>query len=292
MLHLGDIAPGAFMAIDYEAEYNNRARVPEHPQIFARWEREAAAHRAETLKSSRAELGLAYGATPRQTIDVFDPAGEASALALFIHGGYWRSLAPSQFSHLAKGLNGHGVKVAVAGYDLCPQVAIGDIIAQMRQACLFLWRRYGRKILVYGHSAGGHLAACLLATDWPAVLPGAPRDLVPAAVAISGLFDLTPLTGVSMNADLRLSAAEARAVSPLFWPAPAGLILEAWCGALESGEFRRQNRIIAEAWAKAGVATACLEVPGTNHFTVVDPLADPGSELTGRLVALAQRARS
>src|SRR3954451_20948276 len=109
MLHLGDIAPGAFMAIDYEAEYNNRARVPEHPQIFARWEREAAAHRAETLKSCRAELGLAYGATPRQTIDVFDPAAEASALALFIHGGYWRSLAPSQFSHLAKGLNGHGV---------------------------------------------------------------------------------------------------------------------------------------------------------------------------------------
>jgi arylformamidase len=281
------------MAIDYEAEYNNRARVPEHPQIFARWEREAAAYRAESIRCSRAELGLAYGATPRQTIDLFDPTGDASgALALFIHGGYWRSLAPSQFSHLAKGLNNHGVTVAVAGYDLCPQVAIGDIIAQMQQACLFLWRRYGRKILVYGHSAGGHLAACLLATDWPALAPGAPRDLVPAAVAISGLFDLAPLTGVSMNADLRLSAADARAASPLFWPPPAGLTLEAWCGALESGEFRRQNRIIAEAWAKAGVATVHLEVPDANHFTVVDPLTDPASELTGRLVALAQANRS
>jgi arylformamidase len=189
---------------------------------------------------------------------------------------------------LAKGLNGHGVKVAVAGYDLCPQVAISDIIDQMRQACLFLWRRYGRKIMVYGHSAGGHLAACLLATEWAALAPGAPRDLVPAAVAISGLFDLAPLTAVSMNADLRLSAAEAPAASPLFWPAPAGLILEAWCGALESGEFRRQNRIIAEAWANAGVATVCLEVPDANHFTVVDPLSRPDSELTGRLVALAK----
>jgi arylformamidase len=277
------------MAIDYEAQYNNRARVPEHPEIFARWEREAAGYREESIKRSRAELGLAYGPTPRQTIDLFAPAGEASgALALFIHGGYWRSLAPSQFSHLPAGLNGHGVTVAVAGYDLCPQVAIGDIIAQMRQACLFLWRRYGRKILVYGHSAGGHLAACLLATDWLLLAPDAPRDLVPAAVAISGLFDLAPLTAVSMNADLRLSAADARAASPLFWPAPAGLILEAWCGALESSEFRRQNRIIAEAWGKAGVATVCLEVPDTNHFTVVDPLSDPASELTGRLVALAR----
>jgi arylformamidase len=279
------------MTIDYESEYNNRARVPEHPEIFARWEREAAAYRAESIsiKSSHVDLGLAYGPTPRQTIDVFDPAGQASGpLALFIHGGYWRSLAPSQFSHMAGGPNGHGVTVAVAGYDLCPQVAISDIIAQMQQACLFLWRRYGRKILAYGHSAGGHLAACLLATDWPAHASGAPRDLVPAAVAISGLFDLTPLTAVSMNADLRLSAAEARAVSPLFWPAPAGLTLEAWCGALESSEFRRQNRIIAEAWGKAGVATACLEVPATNHFTVVDPLSDPASELTGRLVALAR----
>jgi arylformamidase len=279
---------GPFMAIDYEAEYNNRARVPEHPQIFARWERAAAAYRAEAAQA--AELGLAYGATPRQTIDLFHPAdGPTASLTLFIHGGYWRSLDPSQFSHMATGLNGRGVTVAVAGYDLCPQVKIADIIAEMRQACLYLWRRFGRRIMVYGHSAGGHLAACMLATDWHALDPGAPRDLVSAACAISGLFDLEPLVGISMNQDLRLTAADAREASPLFWPAPAGRVLEAWCGALESSEFRRQNRIIADAWAKAGVDTVCLEVPDANHFTVVDPLSDPASDLTGRLAALAAR---
>jgi arylformamidase len=276
------------MTIDYEAEYNNRARVPEHPQIFARWEREAAAYRAEA--TGRAELGLAYGPTPRQTIDLFHPAEKRSSpVALFIHGGYWRSLAPSQFSHMARGLNGHGITVAVAGYDLCPDVTIGDIIAETRQACSFLWRRLGRNMIAYGHSAGGHLAACLLATDWPAFSSELPRDLVPAAVAISGLFDLSPLVGISMNQDLRLTAQDARAASPLFWPAPAGGALEAWCGALESAEFRRQNRIVAEAWGKAGVDTFCLEVAGANHFTVIDPLADPQAELTGRLVALARR---
>jgi len=278
------------MTIDYEAEYNNRARVPDHPEIFARWERDAAAYRAEAQEAGRAELGLAYGPTPRQTIDLFCPAdGAAAPLALFIHGGYWRSLAPALFSHVARGLNERGMTVAVVGYDLCPQVTIETIIGQMRQACLYLWRRFGRRIFVYGHSAGGHLAACLVATDWRAGGAEAPVDLVPAACAISGLFDLSPLAGVSMNQDLRLTLEQARESSPLFWPAPAGRSLDAWCGALESSEFRRQNRIIVEAWGKAGVHTAGLEIPDANHFTVLDPLSDPASELNDRLAALAAR---
>jgi arylformamidase len=275
------------MSIDYEVEYNNRARVPEHPQIFARWEREAAAYRDEA--AAHAELGLRYGPSARQTIDLFYPEGDrAGQLCLFIHGGYWRSLEPAMFSHMAKGLNAHGLTVAVAGYDLCPQVKVANIIAQMQQAGLYLWRRFGRSFMTYGHSAGGHLAACLLATDWPALAPEAPRRLVPAACAISGLFDLAPLTRVAMNQELRLTEADAPVVSPIHWPAPAGCRLEAWCGALESGEFRRQNRIIAEAWSKAGVSTVALEIPDTNHFTVLDRLADAQNEWTRRLVALAR----
>ena len=117
-------------AIDYEAEYNNRARVPEHAEIFLRWAREAENYRADTLKAGRAQLGRAYGDTPRQFVDLFLPeagqageAGEAvdtAPLAVFIHGGYWRSLNPLMFSHVARGLNARGIAVAVAGYDLCP----------------------------------------------------------------------------------------------------------------------------------------------------------------------------
>ncbi len=120
-------------AIDYEVEYNNRARVPEHPQIFERWQRDAAAYRAELSKDHRAELGLKYGDSPRQTIDLFKPRGsDTGKLALFIHGGYWRSLEPSTFSHMARGMNERGITVAVSGYDLCPQVSIGDIIRRPR----------------------------------------------------------------------------------------------------------------------------------------------------------------
>ncbi len=275
-------------AIDYEVEYNNRARVPEHPEIFARWAREAENYRADTLKVGRAQLELPYGDTPRQLLDLFLPeAGERTPLSLFIHGGWWRSLDASMFSHMARGLNAHGVAVAVAGYDLCPNVSIADIIEQIRRACAFLWQRFGRRMFVYGHSAGGHLAAAMVATDWPSLYPRAPADLVPAGYAISGVFDLAPLTGISVNQDLRLDAAQAREVSPLFWPVPAGRVFDAVVGGLESSEFKRQSRAIVDAW-HGPARTRYKEIAGTNHFTVIDALADPASSMVARVAELAR----
>ena len=279
-------------AVDYEAEYNLRARVPEHPQIFARWARDAEDYRAETLKRDRAQLGLSYGDTPRQFVDLFLPeAGNTAPLAMFIHGGFWRAFDPSSSSHMARGLNGRGVAVAVVGYDLCPIVTIADIIEQMRRACAFLWQRYGRRILVYGHSAGGHLAAAMVATDWHSLYPKAPADLVPAGYAISGLFDLTPLINVSVNQDLRLDEQVARGVSPLYWPIAPGRVLDAVVGDLETSEFKRQSQTMAQAWRQAKAETRYEELPG-NHFTVLEVLTDPASAAVARLAELAQRANA
>jgi len=275
------------MAIDYEAQYNNRALVPEHPEIFARWVRDAEFYRADMLKADRAELGLAYGDTPRQYVDLFHAADRAAPLALFIHGGYWRSLDPSMFSYMAGGLNAHGVTVAMVSYDLCPNVSIADIITQMRRACVFLWQRLNRPMLACGHSAGGHLAAALVGTDWPALYPKAPANLTPAGYAVSGVFDLTVLLNVSQNQDLQLTADDARKVSPVFWPAPAGRVLDAVAGALESAEFRRQSKIMADAWQGAA-KTRYEEIAGANHFTVIDPLTDPRSAMVARIVELAR----
>jgi arylformamidase len=148
--------------VDYEVEYNNRARVPENPAIIAGWSRDAAAYReAHQAKT------IAYGPGARNRIDLFSGKGEG-ALVVFIHGGYWQALDGSFFSHLAAGLNAHGIDVAVPSYDLCPAVSITDIIGQMRTAMREL-AKLGRPLVVSGHSAGGHLAACMLATDWHAL---------------------------------------------------------------------------------------------------------------------------
>ncbi len=267
--------------IDYEAEYNNRARVAEHPGIIQGWARDAAAYR----EAAGARFStLPYGPSERQAIDLFEPERPGGGTAVFIHGGYWQGLDRSFFSHLARGLNEQGVAVALPGYDLCPQVRVGDIVDQIRAACRALSDR--GPLVVAGHSAGGHLAACMLATDW-AVL-GAPADLVPAAYAISGLFDLKPLLSTSVNTALRMDGTEADSLSPLLWTPPAGRHLDAVVGGDESAEYLRQSRAIAERWSQSGVATRYEAVPGANHFTVIAPLADPGSAMTRRMADLVR----
>lgn len=276
-------------ALDLEAEYNNRARVPEHPGIIAGWKAAAAAFRAA---HENAELGIAYGASTRQTLDIFWPSASREApLALFIHGGYWQALDPSFFSHLAKAPNANGVALVLCGYDLCPQVRLAEIVEQVRASALHLWKRHARRIVACGHSAGGHLTACLLASDLKRYDASVPEDLMRSGLSISGLFDLTPLVSTSVNNALKLDEAEARQNSPLHWPVASGRTLDAWVGGAESAEYLRQSRTVAEVWGKRGVKTAYREIAGANHFTVLDPLLDPASEISQRLAALAHALR-
>ncbi|MBX6745503.1 MAG: alpha/beta hydrolase [Acetobacteraceae bacterium] len=268
--------------MDAQAEYDNRARVPEHPGIIAGWAHDAAAFRADWKE---AELGLAYGPGERERLDLFRPGpGDGWPLALFIHGGYWQALDRSFFSHVARGLLAHGVAVAIPSYDLCPAVTVARIVEQMRAAAAFLHRRWRRRILATGHSAGGHLTAMLMATDWRTVDPGLPADLVPAGLPVSGVFELEPLLQTTIATPLRLDAAEARRLSPRYLPPPAGASLHAVVGGGESSEFIRQTRDFAAAWGGSWEA-----VPEANHFTVLEPLTDPGSPLVARAAAMARR---
>jgi arylformamidase len=270
--------------VDFEVEYNNRARVPEHPAIIAGWARDAAAWRA--AHPARLKT-IAYGAGERNRIDLIAGDG-AGAIVVFIHGGYWQALDGSSFSHMAAGLNAHGIDVAIPSYDLCPAVSISDIIAEMRSAMQEL-ARLGRPLVISGHSAGGHLAACMLATDWRAFDASLPNDLVTAAYAISGLFDLRPLVPTSINNALKLDQTSAKAASPLFWKSPSHGTLDAVVGGNESAEYHRQSRTIVDAWAAAGIATRYAAIPDANHFTAIAPLSDPDSAMTLRLKQLAGR---
>lgn len=266
--------------IDLEAEYNNRAKVPESAALIAGWAQDAKAYRDGGV----AMRVIPYGSGARHTIDFF-PAEDKGPVVVFIHGGYWQALDASFFSHLARGLNIHGISVAVPSYDLCPNVSVADIIAQMRTATREL-AKLGRQLVVSGHSAGGHLAACMLATDWRALDSALPQDLIAGAYAISGLFDLAPLVPTSINNALHLNGTSAREVSPLFWPVPSRGCLDAVVGGDEGVEYLRQSQSIVDAWG-AHIPARFEALPGANHFTAVAPLADPQSAMVLRLKALA-----
>ena len=273
--------------LDMEAEYNARARVPEHPDIQARWHSGSAAYR--DASGARAALDLPYGQHERQHYDVFSPehAGDDAPLMVFIHGGYWQRGDRKDYSCLAEPYNARGIRVALPSYRICPEVRVVDIIDDLRAFLVTLYKQFGQAPLVVGHSAGGHLAAAMLATDWSTV-DGVPDDLVTHAVSISGIFDLSPLVTVSVNQVLGITADTAEAARPLAWAAPpAGRHFVAVAGAGESEEFIRQSLEVAGQWGQDGVVTECVLVPSTNHFTVVDCAMRPGNGLFERIAELA-----
>ena len=272
-------------ALDLETEYDNRRRVPEHAAIQERWAKASAALRAE----AKCELDKPYGRGERQKYDLFHPkSGEAGPLAVFIHGGYWQRGDRKASSFVARELIARGISVAVPSYDLCPAVSVMEIVAELRQFMKTLYEATKRRPVVVGHSAGGHLAAAMLATDW-SKLGGVPADLVKAGYALSGVFDLAPLIATSINGATKLDAAKAREASPLAWPAPPrDRTFVAAAGGDESQEFIRQSLEIAAAWSRAGVKAECVLVPSTNHFTIVDELVRPDSAMLARIVAMAK----
>jgi len=276
--------------MDWEAEYNNRARVPEHGESIAGWIADAERYRAE--RAAHADLDIAYSSESERTkLDIFWPDGPRDQVpfAMFIHGGYWQALDRKAFSGLARGANENGVAVAIPSYDLCPDITIGGIIGQMCDAVAFLKAELKRPFAVSGHSAGGHLTAALMARDpSEAYQRGTPG--IRHGLAISGLFELAPLVHTSLNAALRLDAQTADAVSPARWTPPEACELTAWVGGAESGEFLRQSRDMAAGWKSPTRRTRDHVAPGENHFTVIASLADAESALTRELVRLAQTA--
>jgi arylformamidase len=271
---------------DIEREYNARLTVAGHEKISDAWAAESEAYRSV----ADCDLDIPYGAGERNRFDLFrgKRADGSEPVLAYIHGGYWRSRDRSVFSHIARAFNPLGLTVAIPSYNLCPDVGIGDIVAELRDFIAWLWQTTGRRCVVAGHSAGGHLTAALYATDWRDH-KGVPEDMVRAAFAMSGLYDLRPLCDISVNDDLNLTPEAALALSPaLSTPPLPERDFVAVVGGAESSAFRWQTRLIADNWAKAGVNTDYIEVEGANHFTVVNMLTAPESPLGARLVALAQ----
>ncbi|MBX3636465.1 MAG: alpha/beta hydrolase [Rubrivivax sp.] len=265
----------------HDAQYNARASIPEHPAILQQW----ATRSAQALDTGRHVLDMAYGSDASERLDLFLPQRSGAARApapvlVYIHGGYWRALDKRDQRFVAPPFVEAGALVVLPNYALCPAVGIEHIVLQMVKALAWVWRNaalYGgdpSRIVVAGHSAGGHLATMMLQCRWHQVASDLPPSLLRSALAVSGLYDLEPLRHAPFLApDLRLDAVSARRLSPARMPSPAGRLV-ALVGGDESAEFHRQQALIERAW---GSRVSAAVVPGCHHMNVLHTLADPGS---------------
>ena len=230
-------------------------------------------------------LDVAYGPSAAETLDVFPAAAAAAPVVFFIHGGYWRSSGKDAMSVYAGAFVPAGAACVSVNYALAPHVTIDEIVRQCRAALAWVHRNaadFGAdpdRIHVNGRSAGAHLAAMLLATDWEGGWD-LPADLIKGACVVSGLYDLEPVRLCSANQWARLDADSARRNSPLHHIPDVGCPLIVTYGGLETDEFKRQSEDYMAAWRARGHPCRYVELPDRNHFATMPELADGSNPLT------------
>jgi arylformamidase len=274
-----DMIYKGFRENELEYQYNPRISVPEFPEL--------AKQRAEASRKVRESrtsfLNVPYGDTPRQALDIFPAPRAGGPVLLFIHGGYWRSGSKEENCGFVPTFVDRGANVAIIEYDLCPAVTVTDIVRQARGAIAWTYCNIIRydgnpsRLYVSGHSAGGHLTAMALAYDWEK--DGLPRDIIKGAVPTSGVYDLDMVMHVSPNEQIRMTPAVAKENSPfLHPPLPVCPVIVAVGGAEPQG-WQQMSEDYFKLCKERGLTCEYLVIPGANHYTLSDHMADPKSPL-------------
>ncbi len=265
--------------IDWNDAFDNSGYIDGAQHYADRWSERAANARAQM----RGELNVSYGQNVRECFDLFQPSEQSSGLVIYIHGGFWHRFDKSYWSQLALGPYAQGWSVAVVGYPLAPEVTVPEITQSIASAVTEAASRVAGPIVLTGHSAGGHLVSRLASSSSP--LSASIKKRMQKVVSISGVHDLRPLLMTEMNNTLKLTEQSAEAESPSLDSPHKHLPCCFWVGADERPEFLRQNRLIAESWARQGGSVSSVYEPGTQHFTVVESLQYADGALTMELLS-------
>jgi arylformamidase len=270
-------------------DYANQRAVPDFNSYFERWRSSSEAFR----NSASCILDVPYGPGWRETADIFPvEIGRKVPVFVFIHGGWWYFLDKKDHSFLAKPYHEEGCVCVCVTYPLAPAVTITEIVASVRQSLLWVYRNIERfggdpdRIHIAGHSAGGHLTAMMMLTDWTHY--GAPHNLVKSGCAVSGLFELGELVNVPQNASFRMLPSVANRNSPIRLIPEAASPFVVCVGKNETAGFLRQHKAFVSAWSSEARPLVDASIEGENHFSIIEHLARRESSLFKTFMSYVQ----
>lgn len=277
--HMTESGYKGFPPEEMEYQYNPRESVPEYPQLA----KKRAEQSRRVRESAKSWLGVPYGSSPREKLDIYPADQPGGPVLIYIHGGYWRSGSKEDNCNFVPVFTKRGASVVLVEYDLCPSVTVSDIAHQTRSAIAWVYRNILRysgnpaRIYISGHSAGGHLTAMALAHDWAS--EGLPRDFIKGAVATSGVYDLDMVMRISVQEQVRLTPELAKENSPFHHPPlPICPVIVA-VGDAEPQGWQQMSEDFFKLCKERGLDCDYLIIPGANHYTMSDHLADAESPL-------------
>ena len=274
---------------EIETQYMLRNTRPDYETTdIPRWMEMSERFRSQSINT----LNLNYGHLPRNTLDFFTPKDNSLGFILYIHGGYWQRGDKSVYSFIAQPFVNRGYSVAVMNYQMCPDVKLTEIAPQARNAIKWLWNNSSDLNIsrdnfnVLGHSAGGHLTSEMLFTDWSQVDQTLPKNLLHAAVAVSGIYDFEPILYCSENDGLGMDLQEAKAASIIHRKPSIDIPHILSFGLNEPQDMHRQSLDYAKAFADDFSSLEVIEVNNADHFETVDAITDENGELFNKTLSL------
>jgi arylformamidase len=273
-----------------DSQFNNRQHVPEYADYLNRWELLS----RETERTLPVIKDVPYGRLPAERLDVYPSLQQEPKVLIFIHGGYWQMLDKAMFHFIAKRFHSYGITTILLKYPLAPEVLMDQVVLSCRNAIKWLYNNVSAfdgdpdQMYVAGHSAGGHLAAMLMATDWKLFSPGIPVNVLKGACFLSGMFNLVPVQLSYLNKVLKMDLETAIRNSPETLEPPEAAPLIVAVGEAETAEFRDQSHELYTRWKDKARDIQLLKLPQLNHYSIVESLVDPNSALHKAICKLMQ----
>lgn len=257
-------------------QYNNRLHVPDFADYLDRWQQCS----VKTTATYSSVKDIAYGQHPRETLDLFPANRPNGKVLVFIHGGYWQLFDKTMFHFIAPVFLRYNISVVLINYPLAPDATMDTIVDATKKAISQLhdylsdYNLSANGLYIAGHSAGAHLAAMLCSEQWPDNL----QKTVKGLCLLSGLYNLLPIQLSNRNEVLQMDLITTRRNSPVLLPNVTGWPMLIAIGAAETEEFKAQS---SEWFSKNSqlAKTSFIEVPGGNHFSILDALVDETSVL-------------